>query len=1148
MARRRTPYWSQNRNEVQGSLVQLSAEAVGLLAYRRPNLSARQCHSLTNFVFEVAASRLPDVQTNEFWPHFHREVERLSGATCSRSDLIDLFRLALRGAFPDRLDDIRASGVHAYYIALIFEQGGIGANRKRLIGSFLDRLLGLIRRGGDLDAIRPAEAVASFSKGNPHERAIDPLIPVLIEISTAVLGFAKFLRDRPDRLELAELSWSELASLWRRSSGIDPESLTPSAQELLHEVVRGLARVITREEAFRCVREDRFRLTVPGPEPDAVRTASSPMEIPIGPARIDDALGSRDVVLLDHSDFPPDVLIKHAGKGWQETDDGLVFRVEVEPFAESTPDGRRLPAVPLWIGETIHEATIAGRYWGAHLPIPSELVPGTRTTKRLWVKSTLRVYEGRLRLYVNWFSAPAAMQSDEATLSLGSRIVWTGQIEEGRPANFRPLGLNLEAGDLEGTSIRLCARTWSDAFVCTTLHAAFLDETAFLVCGGQIVPALSEFPVLARGDGTFEELILYRMDATEMSVTGARVSKEAPCELAGWRFVAAHLDLGSDSAGTIQIIAGLTEWNLAIHRKVYFRTDGHERVQLGNVTAVGSAAMIPALRDGVPNLVLEKSAGWPSESAPSHLVLHVRAGREVRVALAPAHFQRADGTWKVCLKDVFAQHVPHLAAGPIEVGLGIWSRVPDQWVTFFIFQEPPRVQPCRLDSQSTLIPVWGADWPTLSSGWIVDQAALESHRIASSAMACGPASLTFQWLPTVEDLVIGHTESLEEGGRLIRLNAIGGKPIPAQAIGPPGSEWSLNMAGEMLTISSGATRDIRPAILSSLARAGSQSIGIHAHRSGSDEPALTWQIDAAPRVSEFTFDWSHVSSSGIAVVTCEIAVHSAVPLTGVIEFLASGRVASTQTVELGRSQTGAPSVSVAGDIVLRPVDGDTVSFIVVRGLCNDVLFFSRDVPAPALSSAVSADLEAGRSAAAQLLRSYCEQRSESIGEMLLLRVLLHSSMHRELPIPGSQIQQKIRDSAEQTATDAVLSYCIAVLQSILSGNAVPAVGDNFSHCTPVLKALAFSLRVFHCHVMSLRGLLVPSRLTEALAAVAQQAGNVASERWRHWCHAVHLFGVQRIAPKSETFYQNDERAVRSKVQDDELAGIYAPFAEWIKTG
>ncbi|MBK8686907.1 MAG: hypothetical protein IPN24_00210 [Betaproteobacteria bacterium] len=493
-----------------------------MIPYGGGNLRSADFGRLSELVFEVAASRLPDAQTNEFWPHFHREFMRLSGTGCTRGDVINFFRSILRGAFADRLDDIRSSGVHAYYIALIFEQAGIGANRKRLIGSFLDGFLRMIRRGGSLDAIRPADAVASFSKGNPHERAIDPLIPVLTEISEAVLGFARFLRDRPDRLELAELGWNELASLWRRASGIYPDSLTPSAQDLLHEVVRGLARTLTRDDAFRCVREGRFTLTVPG-DRNAVSTALSPMEYPIGPATIADALGSRGVVLLDDPNFPPEVLAGLAGKGWQETEEGLVFRVESEPFAETTPDGRIISAVPVWRGDAADKASLAGQYWGAHFPTKGTATPRSRKSNRLWIKSTLRVYEGRLRLYVNWFSASADLESDEATLTLGSRVVWTGQVVEGRPSHFTVLKLNLEPGDLESTKVGLCLRTPNEASVCTSVHVAFLDAAAFLVCEGQIVPSLTEFPVLARSDGTLEELILYRTEATAASATGASV-------------------------------------------------------------------------------------------------------------------------------------------------------------------------------------------------------------------------------------------------------------------------------------------------------------------------------------------------------------------------------------------------------------------------------------------------------------------------------------------------------------------------------------------------------------------------------------------------------------------------------------------------
>ncbi|MBK8686906.1 MAG: hypothetical protein IPN24_00205 [Betaproteobacteria bacterium] len=204
-------------------------------------------------------------------------------------------------------------------------------------------------------------------------------------------------------------------------------------------------------------------------------------------------------------------------------------------------------------------------------------------------------------------------------------------------------------------------------------------------------------------------------------------------------------------------------------------------------------------------------------------------------------------------------------------------------------------------------------------------------------------------------------------------------------------------------------------------------------------------------------------------------------------------------------------------------------------------FFSREVPAPAIAGAAPTDREASRSTVAQLLRTYCGQRSDSIGETLLLQVLLHVSSYCELPLSGATIRQRLQSGSEQTPTDGILSYCIALIQSILAQNAVPAVGGDSSQCTPVLRALACTLKVFHCHVMSHRGLLVPTRLAEPLAVIAQLVDVVASDRWKNWCRAVLQFGEQRVSADAQTAAGEPDESIRGKVLQDPMAGPCEPL-------
>jgi hypothetical protein len=1143
MAGRKSPYWFQNRPAHSVPLEARCAEAAKALSRNFGLLSAADYGRLSELVFLLAASRLPDVRTNEFWPHFHREFEKLSETRYTRSEVTQFFRSVLRGAYPDLLDDIRSNGVHACYIALIFEQSGIGADRKRLIREFLAGLLGLIRRGGDLDAIRPVELAAAFSKGNPHEREIDPLIPVLNEISAAVMGFCRFLRDRPDRLELVELGWDKLASVWRRSSGVDPNALTPSAQELLYEVVRGLARVVTRDDAFQSVSVGRLRLLVPGSQ-DAIRGAKSAADYPIGPARVLDALGERNIVLVDDPKLPPEALTDLIGKGWQEADDGLVFRVEQEPFSETTPGGARVAAVPLWIGQAPEVALLAGRYWGMYFSEES-LVQRPRATELLWLKFALRVYDERLRLYVNWFSASTSIDCDEASLNLGSRIIWKGQVVAGRPVGFTSIGLDIEPDDLNGLKISIRLAIPDVADLCRLVRVPFLDDAAFLVCDGQIVPPVSDFPVLAKKNGSVEAVVLYCTDDTPVTAVGASLQEQGLSEIVGWRFRKFCLRFDGENQSAIRVHAGLMEWNLVVQRAIYFRADCNERVRFGDIAVIGSPSILPVAMGILPDLVLERGSAPLGDAVPSNLTLHLKAGKEVLVPLETEHVRQLDGVWKIALGDVIGGRLLELSAGPVEVGLGVWARKPDQWITLFILPDAPEVVPCRMGVPSQLRPVRSAEWSPLVSDWVVDRASIMSQRIATGSMAFSNGALIFQWLPKLEDLLIGDNRNCVQDTRTISLCTFSDGEICAQAHGPPGSEWQVDIGDQQIRIPSGDSKDIRAAILAILRSNGAQNIEVVARLYDTDRAPAVWTLDAAPQVSDFSAQWSEPSSEGLAILTVRCGVTSLAATGLAIEFLVGGRIAVTQLFNIGQPAGEKQQVSASASVLLNPVHGDAISTVVLRYLVRDRLLFSSEVHAPIVHLTAPQNSDASRAAAVRLLHTFAKQPSDAIGEALLLHLLLHASLRHELAIPRARLQSVLQSQNGNSAA-AFIAYSVALLESILVRRPIPVIGADRLVCSPFLQVLGHSLKIFHCHTMAEKGLLVPDQLLWAMGAM--QRGILADgvERWRKWCEAVLLFGQRVILGGiGPPIPLSSEQDIRKAVLTEPLARVYPPFAAWL---
>jgi hypothetical protein len=480
------------------------------------DLSANQIVSLANSsyfnreaykqlrksILDLSMYCLADVRGNYFWPEFHREVSKRvpeNARMPAEAELTKFCRDVLRNTDEAGLSDLQDNDVHNRFIALIFEQAGIGKDRNRIIKQFLAWIVNFRSSiapdgsGSGID-IPIRKYIATLPEN--ERRDVGLLENVLSGIARELLSLVDAAERHPDRLDMIEWSWSEMCHWWMEKTGNDLNQLTPSAASVLMEWISRLSCVWTRSDLFRLSRMGSISCIWPDG-----RTCSSfrhHSELPLGRALLQRGSEDENIMVVDSK-----------------------YTTSASDLMDSS--GRRREGLNFF-------------------------------HKFKWRSGKLYISIGNIHTSME--------DGEEYTFALGGKKVWQGEIKSGMCVGRRGFFLDIsQLGFVSGNRINAELFRNEELSQSRNIEVWPLNHDSFLVSSGHICrpseAILKHMSPEAESIGI--SLVTACMDS-EIILTNVSEMSRNESTFRNRRF--AEIRLGGNSHGSASVKAGKLKWNI----------------------------------------------------------------------------------------------------------------------------------------------------------------------------------------------------------------------------------------------------------------------------------------------------------------------------------------------------------------------------------------------------------------------------------------------------------------------------------------------------------------------------------------------------------------------------------------------------------
>jgi hypothetical protein len=311
-------YWVNARQWNQNELDAAAKDIAGM-AYASSDCSREKCNKIREFILNISMTYLADVRGNYYWPELYREIsKRVSDSHNfpSEGELATFCRKVLLRTDDSELSYLQNSLVHNRFIALIFEQAGIGKDRNKIIRQYLEWLvnnrMSIAMDGPGKWADIAVEKYIETQTAD-IQRDVNLLANVLARIGSELLALVDAIESHPDRVEMIEWSWEKLSQWWMGKTGFDLDALTPSAANVLREWISRLSVVWTKSEIFRLSRMG--VISCEWPDGSNCSSFNHHTELPLGNAVLVRGESRQNIVVVDSENMSRADIVKNEPAG-----------------------------------------------------------------------------------------------------------------------------------------------------------------------------------------------------------------------------------------------------------------------------------------------------------------------------------------------------------------------------------------------------------------------------------------------------------------------------------------------------------------------------------------------------------------------------------------------------------------------------------------------------------------------------------------------------------------------------------------------------------------------------------------------------------------------------------------------------------------
>jgi len=481
--------------------------------------------AVSAYLFVLLRTQVSDVHGGRLWPAVAAVIARQSGSALDVSKVGAYFRSILARQYSADLSE--TSGKK--YLALCFDQAGVGTDRTKLVKRFFKILLDAYEVAGNYDRRFVIDRLERFERTNPSDQ-IEPLQTVLERSGLALLNLAALFEQGLAGALLIDWNWASLRAEYKRCYGSDLQRLMPEAQEVFQEIYPSLQRVMRRDLFEALIESGKVSPSLPGGL--QVHNVSKRSQLPLGQALLYQSGREKPVEIVDEHGVSAEQYSELEANKWISKK-GSVYYTSENPFQVVVDGYQRSQSFPVFVGKHFSSQKLALHAW-SNLRFPrahSLEVPGSQDVFRrsfasIQVRSEWRLIKGSLVLRLLGFTASLSAPYERLELRYNSKTLWTGKVCSSSAPFVLSQGLNVDLPTPSGIDKAIELEFW-DAELAEVVSAAVIpalaDQPFFIVDDCRIFTPKEAFKL----GGKSEVLLLTPANVLVTSVSAALVEERS---------------------------------------------------------------------------------------------------------------------------------------------------------------------------------------------------------------------------------------------------------------------------------------------------------------------------------------------------------------------------------------------------------------------------------------------------------------------------------------------------------------------------------------------------------------------------------------------------------------------------------------------
>lgn len=726
--------------------------------------------AVSAYLFVLLRTQVSDVHGGRLWPAVAAVIARHSGSALDVSKVGAYFRSILARQYSADLSEIPGKK----YVALCFDQAGVGTDRTKLVKRFFKILLDAYEVAGSYDRRFVIDRLERFELSNPSDQ-IEPLRTILERSGLALLNLAALFEQGLAGALLIDWNWASLRAEYKRCYGSDLQRLMPEAQEVFQEIYPSLQRVMRRDLFEALIESGKVSPSLPGGL--QAHNVSKRSQLPLGQALLYQSGREKPVEIVDEYGVSAEQYSQFETNTWT-SNKGSIYYTSEDPFQVVVDGYQRSQSFPVFIGKHFSSQKLALHAW-CNLRFPrahSLEVPGSKDVFRrsfasIKVRSEWRLTKGGVALKLLGFTARLSAQYECLELRCNSKTLWAGKACSSSAPFVLNQGLNVDLPTPSGIDKAIELEFWdaeSAEAVAAAVIPALGDQPFFIVDDCRIFTPKETFKLGSKS----EVLLLTPANVSVTSVSAALVEESSE--------ISALAVLGQHHIKACGESLGASTVTLSNGSVCRFGTPpsviapGATSVAIGDalISTEGNITVCQDLSDlKVPIANCRDLNGLSFRVSHDDQTFTVE-GSEL-VGLAESERELKD---VVCLKlgQLLSRQQQTIGAGISTLEVGFDGQYTDP--TYILYGETAQILPSKFQERSKL-EIAARESTFLFSGEPDDSVEVQNQKCSCEISIDARTSFTISWPPKIRDAVFVSDGQIIEPNRPITLQTLELDPL-----------------------------------------------------------------------------------------------------------------------------------------------------------------------------------------------------------------------------------------------------------------------------------------------------------------------------------------------------------------------------------